>query len=161
MTTSKRARDITARIEQSIRVNQEIHVTIPMLSVGDFPRHVRGGPSHTMSIRYISQVEAVAKRIATFTMITWRLIVLLSLIQWQCYALLSNNGGGWNAVLSKITNGPPPAPSPEKQCEMALEKLNLTSSIEPKPFSVEPSSIPAILGASIPVSRLLFGFLVV
>jgi len=92
-------------------------------------------------------------------MMIYRLFLSLSLVQWQCAALLSNNNnnndglaGKWQEVLSKVSGKPPRAPTPEEQRDMVLQRLNLTSSIEPKRFSVEPSAIPAILGTTIPVS---------
>lgn len=75
----------------------------------------------------------------------------------------------WEDVLSKVNkivgksskSSASPSPSsssslmllsPQERRDLVLSRLNMTSSVEPRPFSIQPySAIPSILGASLPV----------
>ncbi len=73
-------------------------------------------------------------------------------------AALLNRGGKWEDSFTNFLgkrSSSHVSLTNEEQKELVLRKLNLTSSVEPKPFSVEPIAIPAILGASVPVRQIL------
>ena len=83
-------------------------------------------------------------------------------------ALLNQkNGGGkppqppWQDIWSKVVGTSAALPTTElqqqqqqQQGDAVLRRLNMTSSIEPRPFSIEPSAIWSVLGTSIPVCLL-------
>jgi hypothetical protein len=74
----------------------------------------------------------------------------------RCAALLNiNRGNAWKDLANNLLGKQsPPSDSSipaEKTPQQILRELDLMSNVEPRPFSVEPSDVPIILGASIPV----------
>ena len=95
-------------------------------------------------------------KVYTIMLLLFRLLICLCVL-WRGDSLLNNqetNGGALQNLLRTVGIRPSTEPIPltqQQKAEQTLQRLNMTRNLEPKPFSIEPSALPAIVGTSLPV----------